>query len=914
MPLPPSEYRFLGPPTLSPVTITRAFASDNYRSLESSTLLQGRSITHTAPARSFALPNLVTESGSPGWCLRVSVSVPRGELSSHQPKRLCNKTLEGVDRQSDLFDAPGVLGQGWGEGEMGGAGRAAVPLAFNTHPRTHPHMHARVHAFTFTRRSLKVQVADALLCMLSRDSSSSQFLHLVAVVLLLFFRSTAQRTPAQPQSDLRCSACQTPSVALIGSTGLAHTPHYQGVLGPRTCACIKMRYCPPAPQLACWPAALDGGSINASPQAGAALYSPYLATPAAAAAARVGTPAMPSMGSPTEVHQVLAAFAAATAAATASPGAMKDSRWLTLEVCRQYQRKMCSRDENECKFAHPPPHVDVQNGRVICCYDSIKGKCQRRDPPCKYFHPPQHLRELLLQNGRNNLILKNMQLQLLQQQLAQGAMLPGLSAALAATAPTPSVASPGTPATHGIAGAPQCPNPTSPVSSASIGPTGKLIYPPAPSLNLTPQGMATTYSLLLPQPTPPPPPSQPPSATVPTPAIAAAAAALAAANLDASSAQQLAHIFPSPKTVLVGPLCANLYTQEQMTSPTASRKRPAACVNETASAVYAPLFSAPSLLAYGPQLDSTAYQLGAQSLSAVNSLVGSSAQFFHSPSLSPFFFASLHSLAHFGLSCLCFSVDVLFVIAMHTAPQLVHAACIPLPARAFSCLATRLSNLIPHPLSQGKSWALLQSWNGVGLSPYLTPTQLNSMAAAAATAAALKSVPPTVSLANGGGAGAGGLSAAHLAVMAAAATAAAAANASAVAPLAAPATPAKRPALADAKSGLPMFDYGQGLYALQTQAQAQLVGAKNLQPPQPPSQSSQQSPQKSSASTSVVTAAVNVGGVVAQENGVGGQEHGAPNEVDTQKAQVAAVGQFYPETCESIPCSWFGLGFCLGVE
>lgn len=105
----------------------------------------------------------------------------------------------------------------------------------------------------------------------------------------------------------------------------------------------------------------------------------------------------------------------------------------------------------------------------LCFYS--QGKCQRRDPPCKYFHPPQHLRELLLQNGRNNLILKNMQLQLLQQQLAQGAMLPGLSAALAATASTPSVASPGAPGTHGITGAPQCPNPTSPVSSASIGPT-----------------------------------------------------------------------------------------------------------------------------------------------------------------------------------------------------------------------------------------------------------------------------------------------------------------------------------------------------------------------------------------------------------------------------------------------------------
>lgn len=124
-----------------------------------------------------------------------------------------------------------------------------------------------------------------------------------------------------------------------------------------------------------------------------------------------------------------AAVAALTAAAAASAGispSAKDSRWLTLEVCRQYQRNQCSRDENECKFAHPPTHVDVQNGRVVCCYDSIKGKCQRRDPPCKYLHPPQHLREQLMQNGRNNMIFRNMQLQLFQQQLIarSGGVLP----------------------------------------------------------------------------------------------------------------------------------------------------------------------------------------------------------------------------------------------------------------------------------------------------------------------------------------------------------------------------------------------------------------------------------------------------------------------------------------------------------
>ena len=47
----------------------------------------------------------------------------------------------------------------------------------------------------------------------------------------------------------------------------------------------------------------------------------------------------------------------------------------------------------------------------------LQGKCQRKDPPCKYLHPPQHLREQLLQNGRNNLILKSLQYQALQQQV-----------------------------------------------------------------------------------------------------------------------------------------------------------------------------------------------------------------------------------------------------------------------------------------------------------------------------------------------------------------------------------------------------------------------------------------------------------------------------------------------------------------
>ena len=50
----------------------------------------------------------------------------------------------------------------------------------------------------------------------------------------------------------------------------------------------------------------------------------------------------------------------------------KDTKWLTLEVCREFQRNKCNRNETECKFAHPPSHVEIINGKVIACYDSLK--------------------------------------------------------------------------------------------------------------------------------------------------------------------------------------------------------------------------------------------------------------------------------------------------------------------------------------------------------------------------------------------------------------------------------------------------------------------------------------------------------------------------------------------------------------
>ncbi|XP_072298584.1 muscleblind-like protein 2 isoform X3 [Eucyclogobius newberryi] len=100
---------------------------------------------------------------------------------------------------------------------------------------------------------------------------------------------------------------------------------------------------------------------------------------------------------------------------------MRDTKWLTLEVCRQFQRGTCSRSDEECKFAHPPKSCTVDNGRVIACFDSLKGRCTREN--CKYLHPPAHLKTQLEINGRNNLIQQKTAAAMLAQQMQF--MIPG---------------------------------------------------------------------------------------------------------------------------------------------------------------------------------------------------------------------------------------------------------------------------------------------------------------------------------------------------------------------------------------------------------------------------------------------------------------------------------------------------------
>ncbi|XP_023678615.1 muscleblind-like protein 1 isoform X4 [Paramormyrops kingsleyae] len=102
---------------------------------------------------------------------------------------------------------------------------------------------------------------------------------------------------------------------------------------------------------------------------------------------------------------------------------MRDTKWLTLEVCREFQRGTCSRPDSECKFAHPAKSCQVENGRVIACFDSLKGRCSREN--CKYLHPPPHLKTQLEINGRNNLIQQKNMAMLAQQMQLANAMIPG---------------------------------------------------------------------------------------------------------------------------------------------------------------------------------------------------------------------------------------------------------------------------------------------------------------------------------------------------------------------------------------------------------------------------------------------------------------------------------------------------------
>lgn len=108
------------------------------------------------------------------------------------------------------------------------------------------------------------------------------------------------------------------------------------------------------------------------------------------------------VGQPAAAPSSAGVAAPAPTSAMLSPAACgkpsRDSSWLELEICRDFQTEGgCVRNE-QCRFAHPDSSVVTKDGKVTCCYDFLKDRCYRER--CKYFHPPSHIKERLVAAGK----------------------------------------------------------------------------------------------------------------------------------------------------------------------------------------------------------------------------------------------------------------------------------------------------------------------------------------------------------------------------------------------------------------------------------------------------------------------------------------------------------------------------------
>uniref|UniRef100_A0A673V4V9 Muscleblind like splicing regulator 3 n=1 Tax=Suricata suricatta TaxID=37032 RepID=A0A673V4V9_SURSU len=155
---------------------------------------------------------------------------------------------------------------------------------------------------------------------------------------------------------------------------------------------------------------------------------------------------------------------------------VRDTKWLTLEVCREFQRGTCSRADADCKFAHPPGVCHVENGRVVACFDSLKGRCAREN--CKYLHPPPHLKTQLKVNGRNNLIQQKTAAVMFAQQMQY--MLQNAQMAPLTSFPV----NPPLAANPGMAFNPYFPHPGMGMLPAELLPTPPVLIPGNPPLAL----------------------------------------------------------------------------------------------------------------------------------------------------------------------------------------------------------------------------------------------------------------------------------------------------------------------------------------------------------------------------------------------------------------------------------------------
>lgn len=62
----------------------------------------------------------------------------------------------------------------------------------------------------------------------------------------------------------------------------------------------------------------------------------------------------------------------------------RDSSWLELDVCRDFQRQSCPRDANTCRFAHPENNPPFKS-KVTCCYDFLKVGSPRFNSSAFFF-------------------------------------------------------------------------------------------------------------------------------------------------------------------------------------------------------------------------------------------------------------------------------------------------------------------------------------------------------------------------------------------------------------------------------------------------------------------------------------------------------------------------------------------------
>jgi hypothetical protein len=69
----------------------------------------------------------------------------------------------------------------------------------------------------------------------------------------------------------------------------------------------------------------------------------------------------------------------------------KDNQWLQIEVCQEFLIGNCSKIT--CNYAHPSSNVEISQGKVVTCFDSIRAKCKRG--MCKFYHPTNHIIELM---------------------------------------------------------------------------------------------------------------------------------------------------------------------------------------------------------------------------------------------------------------------------------------------------------------------------------------------------------------------------------------------------------------------------------------------------------------------------------------------------------------------------------------